>query len=189
MAEIVYDGDIDAPGNSTAYKNYTDGVTFGSLALGISAVGGLVMSLLLRPLIRLVGMRSVLVGSYVVLMLEGGVPIVTHNVIITFLLAPAVYISLIIIFAIPYVLVTEHEAKGSLLRKTWPYCDTNLTGRTCSILGISCFMAQAFALLINGSLIHLYGSVVSVMIFTCVTLFLGALVSCFVTIPANDQLS
>ena len=35
MAEIVYDGDVNAPHNSTAYKDYTDGVTFESLALGI----------------------------------------------------------------------------------------------------------------------------------------------------------
>jgi len=187
MAEIVYDGNVNAPSNSTAYKNYTDGVAFGSLALGIAAVAGLVMSLLLGPLIRLVGMRFVLVGSYVISMLESGVLIVTHNVIITFLLVPAVYISLIIICAIPFMLVKEYEAKGLLLRKTWPYSDTNLTGRTCSILGVAFFVAQAVTLLINGPLIHLYGSVVSVMIFACVALFLGALVSCFVTIPANDQ--
>ncbi|XP_065902178.1 membrane-associated transporter protein-like [Dysidea avara] len=189
MAEVIYDGDVNAPHNSTAYKDYTDGITFGSLALGISAVTGLVISLLLGPLMKLFGMRLVLVGSYVVLMLESGVLIVTHSAIVTILLAPAVYISLIIIFAIPFILASMYEDKGLLLRTTWPYSDTNLTGRTCAILGIACFVAQAFALLINGPLIHLYGSVVSVMIVTCVTSFLGALVACFVTIPANDESS
>ena len=80
-----------------------------------------------------------------------------------------------------------YKDKGLLLRTTWPYSNTNLTGRTCAIMGIACFVAQAFALLINGPLIHLYGSVVSVMILTCVTSFLGALVACFGAIPANDE--
>jgi len=122
-----------------------------------------------------------------VLMLESGVLIITQSKIITIILAPAVYSSLIIILAIPFILASTYEAKGLLMRKTWPYSDTNLTGRTCAILGIACFVAQAFALLINGPLIHLYGSVVSVMILTCVTSFLGALVACFVTIPANKE--
>ena len=162
MAEVVYNGDVNAPHYSTAYKDYTDGVTFGSLAMGIAAVAGLVTSLLLGPLMKLFGMRLVLVGSYVVLMLESGVLIVNQSAIVTILLAPAVYISLIIIFAIPFILASMYEDKGLLLRTTQPHSDTNLTGRICAILGIACFFAQVFALLINGPLIHLYGSVVSV---------------------------
>jgi len=49
VAKIACDDNVNTPHNSTAYKDYTDGVTFGSLALGISAVAGLVISLLLAP--------------------------------------------------------------------------------------------------------------------------------------------
>ena len=189
VAEVVYDGDVNAPHNSTAYKNYTDGVTFGSLALGISAVAGLTILLLLRPLMKLIGIRLVLLGACVVLMLESGILIVTRSKIVTILLAPGVCISEMMTFAIPYILASIYEAKGLLLRKTWPYSDTNMTGRTCAILGITFFLAEAVSVLINGPPIHLYGSVVSVMILTCTTLFLGAFISCFVTIPANDESS
>ena len=89
---MVYDSDVNAPENSTAYQDYTDGVTFGSFALGISAVAALVVSLLLGPIIKLVGMRFVFVLSYVHLMLESGVLIVIHNRIVALLLAPAIYI-------------------------------------------------------------------------------------------------
>ena len=92
VAEVVYDGDVNAPENSTAYQNYTDGVIFGSFALGISAVAALVVSLLLGPIIKLVGMRFVFVLSYVLLMLESGILIVIHNRIVALLLAPAIYI-------------------------------------------------------------------------------------------------
>ncbi|XP_065901674.1 membrane-associated transporter protein-like [Dysidea avara] len=187
MAEVVYDGDVDAPDNSTAYENYTDGVAFGSLALGIAAIVALVVSLLLGPIIRLVGMRLTLVTSYILLMLQSGVLIVSHNAVVAAVLAPAIYISLIVILAIPFILVSIYETKGLLLRKTWPYPSTNLTGRACSVLCIALFMGQAFALIVNGPLINLYGSAEAVMILTCVTSFLGAVTAGFVTVPSDSS--
>jgi len=115
--------------------------------------------------------------------------IFTRSKIVTILLAPGIYISEMIILVVPYILVSLYDAKGLLLHKTWPYSDTNLIGRTCSILKIASLASEAFSLLVNGPLIHLYGSAVSVMILTCVISFLGALVSCFLTIPANDESS
>jgi len=102
MAEVVYDGDVDAPENSTAYENYTDGIAFGSLVLGIAAIIALVVSLFLGPIIRLVGMRLVLVTSYVLLMIQSGALIASHNAVVAAVLAPAIYISLIVILAIPF---------------------------------------------------------------------------------------
>ena len=186
MAEVVFDGDVSAPENSTAYVNYTDGIAFGSLALGIAAVVALVVSLLLGPIIKLVGMRLTLVTSYVLLMLESGVLIASHNAIVAAVLAPAIYISLIVILAIPFILVSIYETKGLLLRKTWPYPKGNLTGRACAVLCIALFIAQAFALIVNGPLINLYGSAVAVMILTCATSFLGAVVACFVSVPSDS---
>ncbi|XP_065901470.1 membrane-associated transporter protein-like [Dysidea avara] len=187
MAEVVYDGDVDAPDNSTAYKNYTDGIAFGSLVLGIAAIVALLVSLLLGPIIRLAGMRLVLVTSYILLMLQSGVLIISHNAVVAAVLAPAIYISAIVILAIPFILVSIYKTKGLLLRKTWPYPSTNLTGRACAILCIALFMGQAFALIVNGPLINLYGSAEAVMILTCVTSFLGAVSAGFVTVPSDSS--
>ena len=187
MAEVVCNGDVDAPEDSTAYKNYTDGVAFGSLVLGIAAIVALVVSLLLGPVIRLVGMRLVLVTSYILLMLQSGVLIASHNALVAAVLAPAIYISLIVMLAIPFILVSLYETKGLLLQKTWPYPNANLTGRACAVLCMALFMAQAFALIVNGPLINLYGSAVAVMMLTCVASFLGAVAASFVTVPSDSK--
>jgi len=55
------------------------------------------------------------------------------------------------------------------------------------VLCIALFMAQAFALIVNGPLISLYGNSVAVMILTCVTSFLGAVTAIFVTVPSDSK--
>ena len=185
VAEVVYDGDVNAPENSTAYQDYTDGVTFGSLALGISAVVALVVSFVLGPIIKLVGMRCVFVSSCVLLMLQSGVFIITSNKIVTLVLAPAVYVTLIVVLSIPFILVSLYENKGLLLRKSKSHIQSNenLIGRACAVLVIVFLSGQACTRIVNGPLITAYGSMVSVMIVTCGTSFIGAIVACFMTVP------
>ena len=186
VAEVIYDGDVNAPENSTAYQDYTDGVTFGSLALGISAVVALVFSLLLGPIIKLVGMRFVFVASYVLLMLQSGIQIVVHNRIVAIVLAPAIYITVITILSIPFIFVSMYDSKGLLLRKR-KSADENLIGRACGIMIIALLGGQVFALVVNGPLIEVYGSTVVVMISTCAASFVGAVVACFVTVPMESK--
>ena len=189
VAEVVYDGDVNAPENSTAYQDYTDGVTFGSFALGISAVVALVVSLLLGPIIKLVGMRFVFVLSYVLLMLQSGLLIVIHNRIVAVLLAPAIYIAVVVMISIPFIFVSMYEKKGLLLRKSKSHfkSDESLIGRACSIMIIALLGGQVVTLIANGPLIEAYGSTVSVMILTCATSFVGAVVACFVTVPNESK--
>jgi len=52
VAETVYNGDITAPENSIAYKNYIEGVRIGSLVWDVSS---LVISSLLGPIMKLLG--------------------------------------------------------------------------------------------------------------------------------------
>ena len=189
VAEVVYNGDVNAPENSTAYQDYTDGVTFGSLTLGISAVVALVVSLLLGPIIKLVGMRFVFVASYVLLMLQSGLLIVIHNRIVAIILAPAIYIAIIVMLSIPFIFVSMYENKGLLLRKSKLHLkrDENLIGRACGVMIIALLGGQVFALVVNGPLIEAYGSAVSMMILTCATSFIGAVVACFVTVPKESK--
>ena len=183
VAEVTYEGDITAPRNSTEYKNYVEGVQFGSLVLGVSAVVGLVVSLLLGPLIKLVGMRPLLVLAITMLMLQSGVLIVSHNRVVVFALSPAVSVINAVMLTFPFILVAKYEAKELLLRKPWPYADKVLYGRACAILKCSTYVAQVIALIVNGPLRDAYGSAVSIMILTSVSAFLGAVVTCFVTVP------
>lgn len=190
IAEVAYNGDINAPKNSTAYQDYTDGVAFGSLALGISAVVALAVSLLLGPIIKLVGMRFVFVSSYVIIMLQSGVLIFVHNRIVASVLVSGAYIALIVMIAIPFIIVSIYENKGLLLCKTKKspsISDENLIGRACGILIIAMLGGQVIALVANGPLIEAYGSTISVMILTCATSFIGAVVACFVTVPSESK--
>ena len=66
VADVVYNGDVTAPEDSQEYNDYTDGVKVGSLALGISAASSLVFSFIAGPVRKLLGMRMVLVFSYVI---------------------------------------------------------------------------------------------------------------------------
>jgi len=50
-------------------------------------------------------------------MIESGALIVTQSKIVTILQATAAYISLIIVFALPFILASIYEAKGLLMHK------------------------------------------------------------------------
>lgn len=186
VAEVTYDGDVTAPKNSTEYKRYVEGVQYGSLVLGVSAFVGLVVSLLLGPLIKLVGMRPVFVSAVTMLMLQSGVLIISHDRVVVFALSPAISVINAVMLTFPFILVAKYEAKELLLRKPWPYADKVLIGRACAILKCSTYLAQVIALIINGPLRDAYGSAISVMIFTSVSTFVGAVFACFVTVPPTS---
>jgi len=183
VGEVTFNGDVSAPENSTEYRNYTDGVKFGSLILGVSAIVGLVVSLLLGPLIKLIGMRPLFVTAYVLLMIQSGILTLSPNRVVVFVISPAITVMNAIMLTFPFILTSKYEAKKFLLRKLWPYVDTVILGRACAILKCSTYTALVLALAINGPLSDIYGSAVSVMIFTCAVSFIGAVVACFVTVP------
>ena len=186
VGDVVYNGDITAPEDSPEYDDYTEGVRVGSLALGISAASSLLFSFMAGPLMKLFGMKLVLVSSLVLSMLQSGVMIVCHNLIVVFALLPAMYCLLTILLLILFILVSEYAAKSMLLRKYLPFADANLTGRACSILIIFLLFSEVVALLINGPLQSLYGSAESIMILSCASSFVGAVIACFVKIPTED---
>ena len=72
-----------------------------------------------------------------------------------------------IMLLIPYILVSKYSNRSILLRKSWPFEDTNLIGRACSSLTISLLSGETVALLINGPLNSLYGGAETVMIISC----------------------
>ena len=183
VGEVIYNGDVTSPKNSTAYHRYTEGVRIGSLIYGISAFSSLAVSLLLGPAMKLFGVRLVYVSSYVFSMLQSGVMIFNRNVAVLFVLSPALFSVVVVLLTIPYILVSEYEKRSILLRKPWPYADKNLIGRACSILAIALLSSQAVSLLINGPLKDLFGSAVSLMIVCCASFFVGAVIACFVPVP------
>ena len=183
VGEVIYDGDVTAPENSTAYQKYTEGVRIGSLIYGVSAFSSLVTSLLLGPAIKLFGIRLVYVSSYVFSMLQSGVMMISDSVVVLFVLSPALFSVTVVLLTIPYILASEYDKKSILLRKPWPYSDKNLIGRACSVLVTALLSSQVVCLLINGPLKSLFGSAVSVMIVCCGSFFIGAVIACFVTIP------
>ena len=187
VGEVIYNGDVTAPENSTAYRKYTEGVRIGSLVFGVSAFSSLATALLLGPAMKLFGVRLVYVSSYVFSMLQSGVMIFNRNVVVLFVLSPALFSIAVVLLTIPYILVSEYDKRSILLRKPWPYADKNLIGRACSILIIALLSSQVVSLLINGPLKDLFGSAVSVMIVCCASFFVGAVIACFVTIPHKEN--
>ena len=186
VADVVYNGDVTAPEDSEEYEDYTDGIKVGSLALGVSAISSLVFALIAAPLIKLFGMRFVFVSSYVLSTLQTGVMIFFHNLVVIFVLLPALYCLMIIVLLIPFILVAEYDARSMLLRKSWPFKDTNLIGRACSTFSICMLSGEIVALLINGPLNSLYGSAETVMIISCIASFVGAVLAYLVKIPAKE---
>ena len=71
---------------------------------------------------------------------------------------------------VPFILA-KYDARSILLHKHWPFTDTNLIGRACSVLAISMLCGEVIALLINGPLNSLYGGAETVMIISCVASF------------------
>ena len=91
--------------------------------------------------------------------------------------------------SIPFIFLSMYEKKGLLLRtsKSRFKSDGSLIGRACGIMIIASLGGQVVAVTANGPLIEAYGSTVSVMIFTCATSFVGAVVACFVTVPHESK--
>ena len=183
VAEFIYSGDVTADKNSTEYQNYTEGVRIGSFAFGVSALFSVVVSVLLTPLIRLLGKRLTFVTSYVVLMLQSGIMIVTRNVYVLFILSPAMFYTTIMLLTIPFILVSEYETYSILVQEVLASKEKNLTGTACSVLIIAFFSSQVVAVLINGPMKSLIGGAESVMIITSAASFVGAIIACFVTVP------
>ena len=184
IGEVVFDGDVFAPENSTAYKNYTDGVQAGSLILAVSSMSGFLILLLLRPAIKYLGIRPLFVLPYLLVMLQSGVLIVSHKLVVAIIFSPAIYIILLQYLTFPHMLISIYQAKGLLLQKSWPHSNANLMGRSCSLIIIVTELSKITSLTINGPLMMAHGSAVSVMIFTCVCAFVGTIAACFVTIPS-----
>ena len=184
VGEVVFSGDVFAPENSTAYKNYTDGVKAGSLILAVSSTSGFLILLLLRPAIKYLGIRPLFILPYLLVTLQSAVLIINHSLVIAIIFSPAIYILLLQYLTFPHILISMYQAKGLLLRKSWPHSDTNLMGRSCSLIMIVTELSKITSLAVNGPLMMAHGSAVSVMIFTCVCSFVGAIVACFVTIPS-----
>ena len=184
IGEVVFDGDVFAPENSTAYQNYTDGVQAGSLILAVSSMSGFLILLLLRPAIKYLGIRPLFILPYLLVILQSGVLIVSHRLVVAIIFSPAIYIILLQYLTFPHMLISIYQAKGLLLQKSWPHSDANLMGRSCSLIIIVTELSKITSLTINGPLMMAHGSAVSVMIFTCVCAFVGTIVACFVTIPS-----
>ena len=184
VGEVIFNGDVFAPENSTAYKDYTDGIKTGSLILAISSTSGFMILLLLRPAIKCIGIRPLFVMPYVLMMLQSGILIINHNLVVAIILSPAIYFSLLHYLTFPHILMAMYQAKGLLLRKSCSCRDTNLMGKSCSLILVASQLGKITSLMLNGPLMTAYGSAVSVMIFTCVCSFMGALVACFVTVPS-----
>ena len=184
VGEVIYKGDVFAPENSTAYKDYTDGIKMGSLILAVSSTSGFFILLLLRPAIKYLGIRPLFILPYILMMLQSSVLIINHSLVVAIILSPAIYICLLQFLTFPHILILMYQAKGLLLRESWPYSYTNLMGRSCSLIIIAAQLGKITSLMLNGPLMKAYGSAVSVMIFTCVCSFVGALVACFVTVPS-----
>ena len=183
VGEVVFNGDVFAPENSTAYKNYADGVKAGSLILAVSSASGFLLLLLLRPAIKYLGIRPLFILPYLVVTLQSAVLIINHSLVVAIIFSPAIYIILLQYLTFPHILISMYRAKGLLLRKSWPHSDTNLMGRSCSLIMIVTELSKITSLTVN-PLMMAHGSAVSVMIFTCVCSFVGAIVACFVTIPS-----
>ena len=184
VGEVVFNGDVFAPENSTAHKNYNDGVKAGSLILAVSSTSGFLILLLLRPAIKYLGIRPLFILPYLLVTLQSAVLIINHSLVIAIIFSPAIYIILLQYLTFPHILISIYQAKGLLLRKSWPHSDTNLMGRSCSLIIIVTELSKITSLAVNGPLMVAHGSAVSVMIFTCVCSFVGAIVACFVTIPS-----
>ena len=184
VGEVIFNGDVFAHDNSTAYRDYTDGVKTGSLILAISSASGFFILLLLRPAIKCVGIRPLFVIPYVLMMLQSGILIINHSLIVAIILSPAIYISLLHYLTFPPILISMYQTKGLLVRESWPYPDATLMGKACSFMMIATDLGKILTLLLNGPLMKAYGSAVSVMIIACVCSFVGALVACFVTVPS-----
>lgn len=184
VGEVIYNGDVLAAENSTAYKKYTDGVKTGSLVLGVSSLSGFSVLLILRPAIKYFGIRPLFILPYILMMIQSGVLIVSHNLIVAIVVSPAIYIVILQYLTFPHILISMYKTKGLLLRKSWPYPNTNLMGRSCSLIMIATEMGKVTSLTANGPLMTAYGSAESVMIFTCACSFVGAIVACFVTVPS-----
>lgn len=181
VGEIMYNGNVKAPLNSSAYKDYVSGIKAGSRALGISAFSSGILIPLLFLTIRkkLITKKVLFILAFVAVMLQSGALIVYPHTILLYILAPIIYCSLAILLNLSFTFVSQLERKD-LLRREDLLHNEDVTGRASATLTVAILSGQAAAQLINGPLKHYFGSAETMMIVVCTSSFIGAIIACFV---------
>jgi len=179
VGEIMYNGNIKAPLNSSAYNDYVSGVKAGSRALGISAISSILVSVLFQTIIKRITKKVLFILAFVAVMLQSGALIVYPHTILLYILAPIIYCSLVILLNLPFTFVSQFERKD-LLRREDLLFNEDVTGRASATLTVAILSGQAAAQLINGPLKHCFGSAETLMIVVCISSFVGAIIACFV---------
>jgi len=179
VGEVMYNGNVKAPSNSSAYKDYVSGIKAGSHALGISALSSILVPLLFQTIIKLITKKVLFILAFVAVMLQSGALIVYPHTLLLYILAPIIYCSLAILLNLSFTFVSQLERKD-LLRREDLLDNEDVMGRASATLTVAILSGQATAQLINGPLKHYFGSAETLMIVVCSSSFVGAIIACFV---------
>lgn len=110
----IYGGYPTAPIDSKAYVLYTEGVRMGSWALAVGAAFLTVMSLLLNPISKAVGLRTVFLTVQYLSVIALFVISVVPNLVLSFIVACFVLLYQGVFMSIPYTLLSVYQVSGAL---------------------------------------------------------------------------
>ncbi|XP_061918899.1 solute carrier family 45 member 4-like isoform X3 [Entelurus aequoreus] len=188
MGQVIYNGDPQAPLNSTEFQNYNSGVQMGCWGLVVYAGTAAVSSAILQKyldnfdlsikVVYIVGTLGFSIGTAVMAIFP--------NVYVAMVMISSMGVSSMSISYCPYALLGQyHEIKEYIQHS--PANTRRGFGIDCAILTCQVYISQILVASVLGSVIRAVGTVRVIPMVASGSSFLGFLTACFLVVYPDEE--
>ncbi|KAL3836293.1 hypothetical protein ACJMK2_021730 [Sinanodonta woodiana] len=181
VGQAVFRGDPKAPLDSEEHNLYDDGVRMGSFGMSLYSFSCAIYSLMVEKLIEKFKARNVYVGGQLVYSLGMVIMAVTRNKAAVLILSTTAGIMYATLFTMPYVLIAHYHSSGQFSQNQDDKVLIRGLGTDVAVVSSMVFLAQFILSSVMGSIVHLAGSTVTVVIAAAILSFCGSVSATQVT--------
>ncbi|KAK3577707.1 hypothetical protein CHS0354_032700 [Potamilus streckersoni] len=181
VGQAVFRGDPKAPLGSEEHNRYDDGVRMGSFGMSLYSFSCAIYSLMVEKLIEKLKARNVYVGGQLVYSLGMVIMAVTRNKAAVLILSTTAGIMYATLFTMPYVLIAHYHSSGQFSQNQDDKALIRGLGTDVAVVSSMVFLAQFILSSVMGSIVHLAGSTVTIVIAAAILSFCGAVSATQVT--------
>lgn len=180
VGQSVYGGDPNAPEGSERHKNYEDGVRLGSLGMSLYSFSCALYSLAFEKLVKRFKAKNVYVCGQLAYSAGMVVMAIFRHPAIVILMSPSAGIMYATLFTMPYLLVANYHTKGQFTgadneELTHKPKQIRGLGTDVALISSMVFVAQFLLSSCMGTIIHLSGSTVAIVVVASILSFFGAI--------------
>lgn len=177
---VVYEGNVDAPENSTDYHNYQEGFAMGCYGLVLYSISMSICSASIEryDLFNKLGMKFMYVCVYTLIAISSFVMFLYPSEWVILSLTLVIGSGFAVLYTLPFQILSRYFRSKIYLRKSPPGTRRSY-GLDCAILISQTYLGQLIMSLITGPIIAFYSSPSVIFLICSVCAVLGAFVSGF----------